>query len=202
MRAEQKGTKQDRRSGRLAGAEGPSSGELQPEHPIEEGKKMKRTFTVMAMVMALALSTMSVALAAVTFDSESGEGFVGKGDVQTALGWNNAQLQANANGLVFAYGTSTTVAQECRDNVNPNPGQPQWVYDTRTDTRSVGNTVAYDARKQNQVSGFFLIGYSGETTSSGSLQPSCPAGYEPFGQATVTRVSTVLTVDGVPVPLS
>jgi hypothetical protein len=36
---------------------------LQPEDPIEEGKKMKRTSIVMAMIVALALSAVSTALA-------------------------------------------------------------------------------------------------------------------------------------------
>jgi len=36
----------------------------------------------------------------VSYFPETG-GFVGKGDVQTALGWNNAQLQTNASAVKF-----------------------------------------------------------------------------------------------------
>jgi hypothetical protein len=32
----------------------------------------------------------------VTFNETNGTGFVGKGDVQVAFGWNNKQLQTNA----------------------------------------------------------------------------------------------------------
>lgn len=49
---------------------------------------------------ALAL-TIPAATAAVTVDSATGTGFVGKGDVQSALGYNNAELQRNAGSLAF-----------------------------------------------------------------------------------------------------
>lgn len=51
-------------------------------------------------LVALAAATLAtVAIAAVTFDPVTGTGFVGKGDVQTAFGWNNQQLQQNADGV-------------------------------------------------------------------------------------------------------
>lgn len=58
-----------------------------------------------AKVTGAALATLALTIpaanAAVTFDPATGTGFVGKGDVQTALGYNNAQLQKNASTLVF-----------------------------------------------------------------------------------------------------
>ena len=45
--------------------------------------------------IATPLAFASAANAAVTIDA-TGKGFVGKGDVQTALGYNNTQMQANA----------------------------------------------------------------------------------------------------------
>ena len=42
-----------------------------------------------------------LAYAAVTFDPTTGQGFVGKGDVQYTFDWNNAQLQANADDVGF-----------------------------------------------------------------------------------------------------
>ena len=60
---------------------------------------------MIAALFAMALAT--TAQAAVTFDPETGTGFVGKGDVQVAFGWNNAQFQANATGLSFAYVATT-----------------------------------------------------------------------------------------------
>jgi hypothetical protein len=48
------------------------------------------------LALALVVIGASVALAAVTFNPMTGEGFVGKGDVQLIYGWNNQQLQLNA----------------------------------------------------------------------------------------------------------
>jgi hypothetical protein len=39
-----------------------------------------------------------------------GTGFVGKGDVQTALGWNNQKLQSNATKLAFTTVQSASQA--------------------------------------------------------------------------------------------
>ena len=71
---------------------------------------MKKLFSGLA-AGALAMGIMaSSAFAAVTFDPATGTGFVGKGDVQTAMGWNNAELQKNAENLKFTYVTETTYA--------------------------------------------------------------------------------------------
>jgi hypothetical protein len=54
---------------------------------------------------ALALVALAIPVAAsasVTVNS-NGTGFVGKGNVQTAFGWNNAALQANASGTTFSF---------------------------------------------------------------------------------------------------
>jgi len=64
---------------------------------------MSRSTTLAAVVAvsgALTLALAGPASASVTVSS-SGTGFVGKGDVQTAMGWNNAQLQKSAEALTF-----------------------------------------------------------------------------------------------------
>lgn len=61
---------------------------------------------VAACTVAGSLAVASPASAAVTYDRESGTGFVGKGDVQQALGWNNRQLQANASRIDFNVETN------------------------------------------------------------------------------------------------
>jgi hypothetical protein len=50
---------------------------------------------------ALALAVAGPASASVTVNPETGIGFVGKGDVQTAMGWNNDVLQKNAANVTF-----------------------------------------------------------------------------------------------------
>jgi hypothetical protein len=59
---------------------------------------MRKIILSVAMLGALAVPT--VASASVAVDS-SGNGFVGKGDVQVAFGWNNKQLQDNAKNVTF-----------------------------------------------------------------------------------------------------
>lgn len=60
---------------------------------------LNKYFRKSALALALA-GFAGVVLATITFNPPPGDctGFVGKGDVQTACGWNNAQLQANAGG--------------------------------------------------------------------------------------------------------
>ena len=54
---------------------------------------------IIAATSLVAIGAGSAAHASVTIDT-AGKGFVGKGDVQTALGYNNgAQMQANAKSL-------------------------------------------------------------------------------------------------------
>jgi hypothetical protein len=62
---------------------------------------MKRTFTVMTLVMALLISTMSMAFAWTVTDDYTGD--VGKGQVQDALDWNNADFQDYAEHLAFRH---------------------------------------------------------------------------------------------------
>jgi opacity protein-like surface antigen len=55
----------------------------------------------MLLAAGIALATISTAaVAAVTFDPATGTGFVGKGDIQLAFGWNNKAAQDNATALV------------------------------------------------------------------------------------------------------
>ena len=59
--------------------------------------------SIFAAMAVISLATVAI-FASVTFDSSTGTGFVGKGDVQLALGLNNAQMQAyNLNNLNFSY---------------------------------------------------------------------------------------------------
>jgi hypothetical protein len=124
---------------------------------------------------ALALAAVStVAVAAVTFDSATGTGFVGKGDVQLALGMNNAQVQ-NAT-LSFTY-DSTVVSEVSWICTNDKNEQTQ--ERARTTTSSSTGVVSAVARVKNQVTGYNLNGYqSGSTSSTSSTDgppvDSCP----------------------------
>jgi hypothetical protein len=73
----------------------------------------KRFFSGIALAFVAALLVVLPAAASVTFDPLTGTGFVGKGDVQSAFGWNNQQLQANAAGVSFTYIVEGTLSQTC-----------------------------------------------------------------------------------------
>ncbi|MFC4802370.1 hypothetical protein ACFPA1_23980 [Neobacillus sp. GCM10023253] len=130
---------------------------------------MKRILSGVA-AGALALGLMaSSAFAAVTFDSSSGIGFVGKGDVQTALGYNNAQMQKEANNLVFTYKAEDTYAITVTWDTGEGTKGEQTHYVTHERTSSIDSNVSYDPRKANQYTGFNLKGYEGILTEVGDI---------------------------------
>lgn len=68
--------------------------------------------SIAATAAALAFGA-TAASAAVSVDPATGNGFIGKGDVQLAYGWNNATLQNNAAGVDFQQVTTTVVDATC-----------------------------------------------------------------------------------------
>lgn len=127
---------------------------------------MKRFLLAAAAATAFA-STAAWAL--VTFDPDTGTGFVGKGDVQLAFGWNNAQLQSRASGVTFTYQSSERFEYTCEWYTGPTHNRKRHEVDHKK-TTSVHSTIAYDARKnsQGQITGFNLVGLGG-TTSTGDV---------------------------------
>lgn len=162
---------------------------------------MRKTTITMALAALLVMALAIPAFAAVTFDPDTGTGFVGKGDVQLALGYNNKQLQDNASSLQFqAKSTKVTeVSWTCTNDRNENTQERE-----RTTTTTTQGVVSSIARERNQITGFNLTGYQGETTSStteGNPLNSCPSGpwtlTTPAGDPEVIDSTTVLTVNGV-----
>jgi hypothetical protein len=136
--------------------------------------------TAVAFVAAMlvgAFSFPTTAYAAVTFDPETGTGFVGKGDVQTAFGWNNKQLQQNAGGVSFEFESVTVTETEwtCTNDRNQNEQVRQ--RETTTTTTGLVDSIA---REKNQITGFNLEGFSGEPTETSTTEGppvnSCPSG--------------------------
>jgi hypothetical protein len=129
---------------------------------------------VLAAVLVLAASAVS---AAVTFDAETGTGFVGKGDVQLAFGWNNKALQDNAEDVQFRASSEvvTEVSWTCTNTNNDNIQER-----ARTTTTTFEGVVSHTTRERNQITGFTLTGYDGDPTTSdtteGNPLNSCPSG--------------------------
>ena len=141
----------------------------------------KLTAAIGALVASLALA--APASAAVTFDPATGTGFVGKGDVQTALVLNNKQVQEQANTIAgqFTYQATRVVVTEtewtCTNSRNENEQYRERTTTTTSSTTGVVTAVTRDSKKQ--VTGFNLLGYSSSTststsTSEGNQLNSCP----------------------------
>lgn len=117
--------------------------------------------------------------AAVTFDQATGLGFVGKGDVQDAFGWNNAELQANASAVTFTFESDAQYAQSCmKENTR------QTIYKDFKKTVAIDAAVTFEARKNRQgmVTGFQLLGYGGDVLDGSIPDDICnPGNADPSG---------------------
>lgn len=160
-------------------------------------------------VLAFAAAAASVVLvaapasAAVTFDPATGSGFVGKGDVQLALGMNNKELQDAASSLQFDYSTTTTISTTWTCDRDGGSQTQERANNTTTSVQGVVNAVS---RVKSQVTGFTLSGYGSAlqqtATNDGPAVGSCPTFWTAIdlevGEPVVTGGS--LTVNGVPLP--
>lgn len=143
------------------------------------------------------------ASAAVSFDASAGTGFVGKGDVQLALGWNNKQLNDGAGGVGF---TVASVAETTWSCVNEKNEQVQ----VRTRTTTTQGMITHTARdNKRQITGFNITGYGAvqSVVTDGPAVGSCPADHNLNSkwslvdgtQSTLPATST-LSVNGVTLP--
>lgn len=153
---------------------------------------MKKMFIlVLTLVFILGMSSISFA---------SGTVFVGKGDVQSALGWNNKQLQDNANGLKWTYEISETYEITVEWTTGEGTRGEKTHVVTHERTVNVNSAVTYQARQQNQVTGFYLT--IGDTPTTGNI-PEVGDTFPGNSGHTVTSVellsrTATLKVDGVP----
>jgi hypothetical protein len=135
--------------------------------------------------VAVCLVVAGIALASVTFNPTTGVGFVGKGDVQTALGLNNAQMQAlitanlTTSGLIAFTYQSVDTYEVINAWATGNPDNPVSLsshLQTVTTTVSVNSVIAFDPRKvngQQQYTGFNLTGF-GEENIEGEIPTVSP----------------------------
>lgn len=122
--------------------------------------------------VAICLAVAGVAFAAVTFDPTTGTGFVGKGDVQLAFGWNNQKLQENATGVTFTYAaTNEYLVTEAWATGNPdNP----WTLTAHKDTINIQYSVSAAINGlprpgPQQFTGFNLYGFVGAPVIVGEI---------------------------------
>jgi hypothetical protein len=133
---------------------------------------MKSRLLILVVLAAVLVLVVSAVSAAVTFDAETGTGFVGKGDVQLVFGWNNKGLQDNAAGVTFSYEETGTFTVVCSRVHNVHGYQEQTF-----NNKIIGilSEVEYELRnnKQGQITGFLLHGFGAEEVSG----EGCPSGW-------------------------
>jgi hypothetical protein len=139
---------------------------------------MKKTFaTAAAAALGLALALGAAPANAYEIDSE-GVGFVGKGEVQLALGLNNAGLQDIAEDLEFEISLVTEASTTWTCNKDGGTQTSERARTTTTTTAGVIDTIARDKR---QVTGFLLEGLKDGATATikteGPTIGSCATGW-------------------------
>jgi hypothetical protein len=140
--------------------------------------------------------------AAITFDPATGLGFVGKGDVQYTFGWNNAQLQSGAAGVMFQVNSvEISEASWTCHKFSGRDGTNEIIQErSRTTTTSTQGVIAHVVRERNQITGFYLTGYLGAATQSvetdGPAVNSCPANPSGFTLLEAAGEPSVTTVGG------
>jgi hypothetical protein len=141
--------------------------------------------TAMLAVFALA----APAALAIVDVNDQGEGFVGKGDVQLALGYNNKQLQDAEKAQLIRFRISSTEVTEwtCKRDAGT---QTQVRHNTTTLQGLASKTAREQSKgKDGPVTGFFLLGFQGDPTEEhdGPAIGSCPEFWsEVDGSRTVT----------------
>lgn len=173
--------------------------------------KNKTRAGALALLIAGALGTGGgIAAAAVTFDAPSGTGFVGKGDVQNAFGWNNATLQANAGGVTFSYSATDEYEAVCTFVTGEGTRGERTHNIDHTRTTAIAGALNGSPRPgPNQFTGFNLTGYAGDPVVSGHAPvegEACPGNPGTAGTwSAVTLISSTgalsATSGGVTTPL-
>ena len=118
--------------------------------------------------LGLALvSTMG--FASVTLNDD-GTGWVGKGDVQIAFGWNNAAAQRNVNAVTFSFQQTSTYEGICTWTTGDGRRGERTHNVAHTTSVQILSSVGYEARRTGQWTGYHLTGF-GATTGSGDDVP-------------------------------
>lgn len=146
---------------------------------------------IVSVAAAALIST--AASAAVTGDAASGW-FVGKGDVQSAFGWNNATLQEEwASGeIAFHYDSAASYDVACEWDTGPAHNITHHTVNSSI-SRGLNASIAAEGRQRSQITGFILApaGASGNGGDVPSVGERCGDFEDVDGNAhgTITAVT-------------
>src|SRR6476620_2699867 len=147
---------------------------------------MRKIIIITAALAALAIPAASMAAVAVSPD---GIGSVGKGDVQSALGWNNADFDKNVAALKFTAGTQVMGNQTRWQCSGGEQSQTSLV----TQKRVVRATPTLSSNGK-QITGWDLNGFGYEYVS-GQRVGAPYVGYCPAGESFDGFLPNVFTTD-------
>ena len=169
---------------------------------------MRKLVIIAASFAALAISATAMASVAV----DNGVGFVGKGDVQTALGWNNAAFDKGVDSLKFTAGAEKVIADYKMSCFNGSTGAIDEAVGHRIISQPGAATVtATQVLNSNgkQITGFNLTGNANDFTNVGNRvlrDTGCPEGSVLFmntggpTQPNTVSITGGLRVNGVDLP--
>jgi hypothetical protein len=146
---------------------------------------MKKIILGVIAVAMLAIPTAAIASVAV----DNGVGTVGKGDVQSALGWNNHDFDKNVASLKFTAGTQVMGNQTRWQCSGGEQSQTSLV----TQNRTLKVTTLYNANGK-QITGWDLTGFGYEYVS-GKRVGAPYVGYCPAGESFGGFLPNVFTTD-------
>jgi hypothetical protein len=120
-------------------------------------------------IFLLAMLVISAtAFGEVIFDPTTGIGFVGKGDVQNAFGWNNATLQKNAEGVTFTFIVQDVYSVQVEFTSGNGSSEGNYHLITVERVVSINATVGAEFRIHKQIDGFYLTGF-GDKLQEGTV---------------------------------
>ena len=134
--------------------------------------RVARISAPLSFAVALVVATTGSAAASVTFDPESGTGYVARADVQQAFGWKDGTFQANIRKLSFHAARYLSWTWECVID-----GQVVTLAADQESSWLVGSQAVTSGgqRRPASVSGFDLLGPGASVASDASVA-TCPAG--------------------------
>jgi hypothetical protein len=166
---------------------------------------MKKIILGVVAVAMLAIPTAAIASVAV----DNGVGTVGKGDVQSALGWNNAAFDKGVGTLKFTAGAEKVIADYKMSCFNGTTGaidaEVSHQIISQPGTTTVTATPVFNAGNGKQIIGFDLTGQTSGFTATGGAtlrMVPCPEGsfsYMNLGQGDLfgkTQITGGLKVSG------
>ena len=163
---------------------------------------MRKFIIAVASLLALAIPAAGIASVAV----DNGVGTVGKGDVQSALGWNNAAFDKGAGSLKFTVGAEKVIADYKMSCYGSDAIGHRII--SQPGTATVAATAVLNAGNGKQITGFNLTGQTSGFTATGgaTLREEKPEGCLMFmnlGQGDLfgkTQITGGLKVNGIDLP--